>query len=143
MKVKLIIADVVTTATYNPDDYDDYSEVSKIFADEYSQWEEVDVYTQLGDLRGFVCDFNTQARQTKSHKFAFIVEESTQIPIKSALAEMVEKRRKELEAAKAAREEYEKREADKKKAKAMKKAAKTEAERKKLLEELKKEFGEA
>lgn len=135
--VKLIIATTKKDTVYF--NYgDDYSDLTRIFVEDHSHWEEVedDDFYLLGD---FVKDFNNSKRKGE---FAFLVEKEPKISAKSAIKSIIEKREAERkkfeEAERKRREEYE----NKKKEKELKKLAKTQEQKRLLLEQLKKELGE-
>ena len=135
---KLIIANTETDTVYF--NYgDDYSDITRVFVEDHSPWEEVDDDGAY-ELEEFVRNFNLPDKKRKS--FAFLVVKQEQITAQSAIDFIVKKREDDI---KKSREEERKRKEEaerKKQEKEMKKVAKTKEQKILLLEQLKKELGE-
>ncbi len=135
-QVKLIIATTNTDTVYF--NYgDDYTDITRIFVEDHSPWEEVD---DVYELQNFVSDYNLNNK--KNGSFAFLVIKEQQMSAQTAIKQIVEKRKAEH---KKYQEEEKKRKelAEKKKEEAkLKKLAKTKEQKRKLLEQLKAELGE-
>lgn len=137
MQVKLIIANTNTDTIYF--NYgDDCNDITRVFVEDHSPWEEVDI-DEYYILKEFVKDFNAK----KSRKqFALLINKDEQISAQSAIDTIIKKRekqRKEYEEAERKRKEEAER---KKKEKELKKLAKTQEQKRLLLEQLKQELGE-
>lgn len=139
-QVKLIIANTQSdTVFFNHGD--DYSDVTRIFVEDHSQWEEVED-DDFYDLIDFVNDYNRYKKGERRDSFAFLVEKDQRISAAAAIAEIRIKREKAIKKQK--EEELKRKEAAEKakRERELKKIAKTEAQKRQLLEQLKQELGE-
>ena len=139
-QVKLIIANTQTDTVYF--NYgDDYSDVTRIFVEDHSPWEEVE-NSDYYDLLDFVNEYNRFKNKSQRCDFAFLIVKDQQISAQQAIAEIRKKRNEQL---KKEKEEALKRKEAAEKAKherEMEKLAKTKEQKLKLLEQLKQELGE-
>lgn len=103
-QVKLIIANTQTDTVYF--NYgDDYSDVTRIFVEDHSPWEEVeDEY--FYDLVNFVNEYNRCKKGERRNSFAFLVEKDQKISAQQVITEI---RIKREEAIKKQKEEERKR----------------------------------
>jgi hypothetical protein len=138
-QVKLIIASTFKDAVYF--NYgDDYSDITRVLVEDHSPWEEVDDM-KFNALEEFVRNYNYN-KKNKNKSFAFIIEKPKQIPAQQAIDEILRIRNERLEMDRIAREKAEKERERKRRELEMKKLAKSKEDKRKLLEQLKKELGE-
>lgn len=137
MRVKLIIANTDTdTIFFNYGD--DYSDVTRIFVEDHSPWEEID-----NNEYYLLCDFVTDFNSKKNRKqFAFLVNKDEQISAQSAIDTIIKKRKKQQEEYEKAERKRKEEAERKKKEKELNKLAKTKEQKRLLLEQLKQELGE-
>ena len=136
-QVKLIIANTQTDTVYF-NHGDDYSDIVRIFVEDHSPWEEVD---DLYELQSFVKEYNRDNKKRRMD-FAFLIINDQQISAQEAIATILAKKerllKKEQNEARIRKEAMEKAAQER----TIKKMEKTKAQKRKLLEQLKQEFGE-
>lgn len=120
---------------------DDYSDVTRIFVEDHSPWEEVED-EDFYDLVDFVNEYNRYKKGERRNSFAFLVEKDQEISAQQAITEIRAKRAEELEKQKEKQRKNKEAAEKAKRERELKKLAKTEAQKRQLLERLKQELGE-
>lgn len=139
-QVKLIIANTQTDTVYF--NYgDDYSDVTRIFVEDHSPWEEVED-KDFYELVHFVNEYNRYRKSVRRNDFAFLIVKDQQISAQQAITEIRAKRAEELEKQKEKQRKNKEAAEKAKRERELKKLAKTEAQKRQLLERLKQELGE-
>lgn len=136
--IKLIIANTATRL--HVDFNGDYDDITRIFVEDHSPWEYVTTAEKY-DLFEFVRDYNN-SKLTKNGSFAFLICKEEQMSAQQAIEVIKQKREKLIAEEKERERKYRAAVEKAKKEKALKRLAKTKEEKRKLLAQLKEEFGE-